>query len=428
MVASTIDDAAKRLMDTAVSLAQSAPMLRDSVLDDQAHLLRLSHGGTIRSIPSSIRQAIGWTIDLLITDESGYLEEGFWRHLEPVIAARPGARVVVAGTPWGGPDHWYRRLLQEGFDSPGEWVRSWKLPASVTPLIDKEWLARKRATMDPDLYRRTYEAEFTDVSGGYFTESELMRAVADYDLMPPRDAQRYARHDWETDRTLPGFSAVAGLDWGYAVDASAAVVLSVLDDGGANEQTVFYLPWLEAHHQLEYHRMVAKCVDIARGWQVHAFASELNGPGPAPTQDLRRELTRGGLGGTVVGVWTDQRAKQAGFGVVKSALQRGALVLPRHSGLLAELRGLVYEQTPSGGLKIGPAAGRPSPDIAMALMQAARCLVPAPSPAYRVFGASDLTGAVQLPSGTWFPPRPRPAAGMHGYTFPQGAERVSNAW
>ena len=114
---------------------------------------------------------------------------------------------------------------------------------------------------------------------------------------------------------------------------------------------------------------------------------------------------------------------------MKGGLQRGTLVLPRHAGLLAELRGLVYEQSESGGLRIGPAAGRPSPDMAMALMQVTRCMVPGPSQHHSAFGASDLDGAVRLPSGTWFPARPRAATGMHGFMAPQGAERrITNAW
>lgn len=429
MVASTIDDAAMRLMGHTVRLARSAPLLRDSVLDDQAHLLKLSNGSAIRSIPSSVRQAIGWTIDVLVADEAAYLEQNFWDHLEPVIAAREGARVIVASTPWGPSGHWFRQMWQDGWDAPGEWCRSWKLPASASPLIDQAWLERKRATMDPDVFKRTYEAEFTDIAGAYFTEAELMSAVADYDLMTPQEAKSQAVWEWEESRHFPAFGGVLGLDWGYSRDASAAVVLSVLDDQGANDQTVFYIPWLEAHHQLQYHLMVDKCVDIARGWRVHAIASELNGPGPMPTSELRRAIMREGLGSHVAGVWTSQRSKQAGFSVVKGGLQRGTLILPRHAGLLAELRGLVYEQSESGGLRIGPAAGRPSPDIAMALMQATRCMVPGPSPHHTVFGASDLEGAVRLPSGAWFPAHPRATESMHGFTAPQGAERRdSNAW
>ena len=431
LIASTIDDAAKRLIDTAEAIAAAAPMLRASVTDDQAHLMKLSNGSVLRAIPSSIRQAVGWTVDTLLADESGYLDEAFWTHLEPVIAARPAARVIVAGTPWGGPGHWFRTLYQRGIDHPDDWARSWKLPATVSPLISKQWLEEKQKTMDPGLFARTYLAEFTDVSGAYFTEDEIMCAVADYDLMTPQRAQEFASlgEDWYGEkRKFPAFGAVAGLDWGYAKDASAAVVLARLDDQGANEQTTFWLPWLESHHRLPYHAMVDKCLDIARGWQIHAWASELNGPGPMPTQELRRSVLRAHLGGQVVGVWTDQRSKMAGMGAVKGALQRGTLILPRHPQLLSELRGLVYEQTESGGLKIGPAAGQASPDIAMALMQSARCMVPGPNPDYHVFGSADLRDATRLACGTLFPARPRGTLATTGFQVPQGAEKPDAGW
>jgi hypothetical protein len=431
LIASTIDDAAKRLIDTAEAIAAAAPMLRASVTDDQAHLMKLSNGSVLRAIPSSIRQAVGWTVDTLLADESGYLDADFWEHLEPVIAARANARVIVAGTPFGGPRHWFRTLYRRGMDQPDEWVRSWKLPASVSPLISKKWLEEKRKTMDPDIFARTYEAEFTDVSGAYFTEDEIMSAVADYDLTTPLQAKGLATwdDDWYGDkRKYPASGGVVGLDWGYARDASAAVLLSRLDDGGANDQAVFWLPWLESHHRLPYHAMVDKCLDIARGWQVHVFASELNGPGPMPTQELRRSVGREGLGSHVIGVWTDQRSKMAGMGAVKGGLQRGTLILPRHQQLLSELRGLVYEQTESGGLKIGPAAGQASPDVAMALMQAVRAMVPGPNPGYRAFGVADLVNATQLACGTWFPARPRGTLSMAGFQAPQGAERPDAGW
>ncbi|MGH3254838.1 MAG: terminase large subunit domain-containing protein [Streptosporangiaceae bacterium] len=432
LIASTIDDAAKRLIDTAEAIAAAAPMLRASVDTDQAHLMKLSNGSVLRAIPSSIRQAIGWTVDTLIADEAGYLEAAFWNHLEPVIAARPDARVIIAGTPWGAPGHWFRTLYQRGIDHPDEWARSWKLPAAVSPLISKRWLDEKQKTMDPDEFTRTYLAEFTDVSGAYFTEDEIMSAVADYDLMTPQRAQEFASlgEDWYYGgkRMFPAYGGVVGLDWGYARDANAAVVLARLDDQGANDQSVFWIPWLESHHRLPYHAMVGKCLDIARGWQVYAFASELNGPGPMPTQELRRDVIRNGLGSPVVGVWTDQRAKMAGMGAVKGGLQRGTLILPRHPQLLSELRGLVYEQTESGGLKIGPAAGQASPDVAMALMQATRCMTPGPNPEYHVFGTSDLRDATRLACGTWFPARPRGTLGMTGFQVPQGAEKPDAGW
>jgi len=433
LVAAPIDDAAKRLMDTCVTLARGAPLLAGSVVDDQKHLLTLSNGSVVRSIPSSIRQAIGWTVDLLVTDESGYLDEAFWEHLEPVVVARPGSRVVAASTPWGGPGHWFRAMWERGADSPDGWCRSWRLPASVSPLIDKGWLEEKRRTASPDYFARMFEAEWTDVSGSYFAESELMDAVADYELITPEEARGAAAWSRWADglvRERP-FSAVGGADWAYSRDKSTAVLLAVLADGGANRETVFYVPWCEGHHGLAYHAMVEKWAEIARGWRLHAVASELNGPGVMPTQELRRRLAEEGLPAGVHGVWTDQRAKAAGFSAIKGGLQRGTLVLPRHPGLLAELRGLVYEETPSGGLRIGPAAGKASPDLAMGLMQAARCMRPAPNLEHGPFSAGDFAqqGAVRLPTGTWFPPEPRPSESAHGFISPQGAERRdANAW
>jgi hypothetical protein len=61
---------------------------------------------------------------------------------------------------------------------------------------------------------------------------------------------------------------------------------------------------------------------------VHIWASEVNGVGMAPTQDLRRRLREEHITGHVMDVWTDSRRKQAEFSLLKSAMQSGHWCYP----------------------------------------------------------------------------------------------------
>jgi hypothetical protein len=136
---------------------------------------------------------------------------------------------------------------------------------------------------------------------------------------------------------------------------------------------------LEAHPRLEYSGFVDRLITIAGGYRVYIWASEINGVGAAPTQDLRRRLREEGISGHVQEVWTDGRRKQAGFSVLKSAMQDGTLILPRDPDLTRELSHLDYERTPAGSLRIAARQGADD-DRAMSLLQAASCIKAAGQP------------------------------------------------
>ena len=318
LVASALEDAAKRLMGTMTGLARQAPMLAGSVTDEQVLRMTLTNGSACQAIPSSIRQAIGHTVDLLLTDESGYLSNTFFDHLEPTIIARPGSRMVAFSTPWGGPDAWFRRLFQRAEDdraagkADGPYA-SFRWPSTMSPLMDREALAAIEARGDTESFRRMYLGEWTDETGAWFTEAEIEAATADYRLMPPERARALSSFDHEVKARERQYSAVVGVDYGYSVDKNVAVAISALEDMGANDRVIHYVSHLEGHHRMEYAPFVERLTDIARSYRVFTFASEVNGVGSAPTQDLRRKIREEGLGGYVQDVWTDHRRNRPAF-------------------------------------------------------------------------------------------------------------------
>lgn len=427
LLVSSGDDSSKELLATCAGYASASPLLAGSVLDETKSQLVLSNGSTITSVPASAKRIRGRSIDLLVLDEAGFIDPELWQAAEPSIVARPGSRVILSSTPWGTVDHFFRVNWRRGMDQPGAMHESFHWPSTASPLADRELIELWRETWPSYKFEAEVLAQWTDDSGAYFSTAELEGAVADYELVSPADAGRVSL--WGSG---PGVVA-GGIDWGMARDQNAVVLVGGLDDEGLNDDEVprFFVPWLEARTRWAWSDFITTLTEIpgASGYDVRVYASEVNGVGAWPTDDLRQRVFASGRIGltTVAGVWTDVRRKQSGFGMVKSLLQSGRLVLPRHPGLLSELRALEFEQLPGGSMRLAVPDRAGHDDVAMALMQAVSCIHPQAltsrqwAPGARQGGEVLRTGA-----GVLLPAAPRPAAGV-GWTFTSPKGRESGA-
>ncbi|WP_237172961.1 terminase large subunit domain-containing protein [Prescottella equi] len=367
LLVSAGETASLRLLEECAALALNSPMLAGSVMDDHKTQLLLSNGSRIISVPASQRQIRGWSVDLLIIDEAGFVDNEIWRAAEPSIIARPGSQVILLSSPWGNFEHFFRRLWKQGTDTPSADVTAFHWPSSVSPLISQDDLNKIQAREPAHYFNREYLAEWTDETGAYFTTDELDNAVADYELIPPEQTER------------PPL-VVGGIDWGYSNDANAVVFLAAQGDVELNrshvgdEQAVFYIPWLEAHHRMPYAAFIDRLDVIANHFHVFRYVSETNGPGEMPSQVLMDRMMRQShsRGMTQVNkVVTDIRRKASGFGRLKVLLQQGRLVLPNHPALLRQLHSLEFEQTATGQFRIAVPESAGHDDLAMSLLQAA---------------------------------------------------------
>jgi len=357
--------AARRLLEECATLASASPLLRGSVVDDQRTQLTLSNGSRIISVPASQKQIRGWPVDLLIIDEAGFVDNEIWRAAEPAIIARPGARIILSSSPWGGIDHFFRQLFNRGMDSPDARYASFHWPTSLNPLVSADDLEAIRERESSHYFNREYLAEWTEEAGAFFSTDEIDSAVANYELVDPMTA----RGDYRV---------VGGLDWGMAHDANAVVYLAASGDVDLNaakhrSEPVFWIPAIEQHFRMEYATFIDRLIDHAKRMNVQRFISETNGVGQMPTQVLKQRMndlpSPGGLH-HVNAVATTIHRKNAGFSRMKVLLQSGRLVLPNHPDLLRQLHALTYEQTEIGTLKISVPENIGHDDLAMALMQA----------------------------------------------------------
>jgi hypothetical protein len=223
LVVSAGDTAAKRVTADTAALAQGSALLAGSVVDESSQVVTLSNGSTIRSVPSSMAQIRGWSIDLLILDEAAFISSEIWRAAEPAIVARPGSRVLASSSPWGAVDHGFRTLWRRGMDSPDAMYETCHWPSTVSPLVDQALVDHWRESWPELEFRREVLAEWTDDAGAYFTEQELTDAVGNWEIVPPADGAELG-------------VVVGGVDWGFATDANTLAVIAPrpeLDEPGA---------------------------------------------------------------------------------------------------------------------------------------------------------------------------------------------------
>ncbi len=470
LVVSAGEQAAKDLLAKVRELV-AHPLARGSVVDEGLMQVILTNGSVIRAVPSSERQVRGPSVDLLILDEAGGIEDAVINAAMPTTAARPDARIVMASNPWGQVGRFYRDIRasdrQKG-NHPSIDVYRWTMVDS--PWLSSEQVEHDRATMPAAQFAAEYEGQFAGVGNLYFDPAHVEAALADYQMLAPQDAN---------DETVS-----LGLDWAKSFDRQAIVAVGVLDDYGLSARQVeggrpvLLVPWLETASR-SYGEQIGEVVDLVKGarsrgraasrrlpnevaggkvqattggglnasgtgmffedfgeltrWRtrlglghrpgcfhVPVIVSETNGVGDYPTEDLADKLgrpvqTRGEFEANprrpvVVGWWTSLQSKMTAYGRVRALLARQQLVLPNELELKRQIRGVTFEMLPEGGMRIGADQESTHDDLTDALSLAVMGLPASWEAAYRPSEslALDSDEWVETGAGHLIPRRPRP--------------------
>jgi hypothetical protein len=155
------EDASKRLLAMCASAAAASPLLGPSVIDEYAAELSLSNGSSIRSVPSSAAAIRGQSIDLLAVDECAQVEPDLLLSAAlPTTAARPHARIVLAGSPGSpeGPFYDFARAGERG----DEHVESFHWNLADATWIEATVIDAARAQLPAAAFAREYEGVFSD--------------------------------------------------------------------------------------------------------------------------------------------------------------------------------------------------------------------------------------------------------------------------
>lgn len=384
------EDASRRLLADVRGLVSGSAFLRASAVDEQAGLLTLTNGSSIRSVPASERQIRGWRVDLLLVDEAALVADDLLLGAAfPTTAARPDARIVMASSANVASGAFYDHAIRG--EQGSQHVRTFRWRLADATWIAASTIAAARESMSPLRFSAEYEGEFASGAGALFDRYVLDRALIDWPLARLADLQPRARlavgHDWAgpgQDRNatvalgrIPGESvfAVVGLErWPAGtpmLDVVAAlagtpahVALLTAERVGLGESACELLvkEWrkrpeeagggVPGHVLVDAHRWNAWLDERRRGTR-----RGLRLPWEKPPPFVTRKNLH----------YTSSASKATMFSTLRLLMDRGALRIPRSADeLVRELLMLRVDLTAAGNERIA-AAGAGHDDLAMAL-------------------------------------------------------------
>jgi hypothetical protein len=386
LVVSAGEEASRRLLAEVRRVAAGSPLLAGSVVDELAGLLTLSNGSEVRSVPASERQVRGWSVDTLLCDEAGLIsDELLLGAALPTTAARPDARIVLAGSAnvAAGAFYDHAKLGEAG----SEHVRTFRWSLSDCAWISPSAIEAARESMSALRFAAEFEGVFAGSADALFPRSALDRVTVDY------------RPD-DLGGMLGPARVVAGVDWGMTTDHSAIVALGRLpvEAEGPTFGVRCAYAWPSGY---PLHRVVGEIAGSPAHYD--AVTAELNGLGGPSAEMLWRALAERGyfVGGgpraprwfvindsesreetaararrlrpagfrtAKRGVHTSAGMKAATYSALRLLVDRERLLLPASAtDLLRELLLLRVELTPTGGERIEASSGHDDLADALAL-------------------------------------------------------------
>ena len=310
--------------------------LYDSVLRSSREQVEFTNGSLVHALPASglIR---GLTATRVLVNEARDVldEEETYSAVEPMLLTTGGSLAIFT-TPFG-----RQGRVWDAFHSP-LYLKT-QVPSSASRYASEEHLESQRLEMSAALFACEYEAQFLDVADSYFSVESIARCTRDYDLRLAAEA---------------GETYSLGIDWARTRDTSAMVVV------GRDEEDHLHVRAIRSFLGTPMPDQVAFVLHLHSVFRFRRIVSEHAGLGIGPTDQLKRDLGR-----TVEAFKPSVERKALGYDALKTRLERGTVVLPRHPKLLQELRSLAFRLTPSGAMTIHHPGGG-SDDYADALMLA----------------------------------------------------------
>jgi hypothetical protein len=374
VVSPAIENSRNFLRDLTDLIAGSK--LSGSLVDEQTQLVTLSNGSEIRCVAATEGQVRGRgrNLRLVIVDEAAFVPSSIWRALFYTLFDErgSGSQAYLLCSPWG--KNFFRDAFERGMAGDEDYAAfQWSMREN--PTISAAFIERERERIAPSEAAAEIDGHWLDAQGNLFAPSLLESVTADIEIPALASLHGPAR-------------GIIGCDWGVSYDHSAAVGIYRLPSAHLNEPgpPVFVALPFSWPVSTPLHEVVDAVVPVADNFLY--VASETNGVGSMPTQELFRRARREFA--TTKFIWgpinTTAASKTIGYATLLGLIERGRLVLPRHPGLLRQMAGLRFEQGERGFTRIEADDTAANDDLCDALMLA--------SLPYRPSGAHRLVCAL----------------------------------
>jgi hypothetical protein len=219
LIISAGEASARALLTKALRVITGSPLLRSSLVEEQAALIRLSNGSEIRSVPASEAQVRGHTVDLLLIDEAAMVSDDLILGAAvPTTAARSRhARIVLASSANRADGVFYDLAARGEAGDPHVVTHRWGL--AECPWISASMVEAARASMSAARFAAEYEGVFASGENALLSRSLLSRVVMPFRLHRLPDLRGPAR-------------LASGVDWGASYDRSAFAAVARVPQGG----------------------------------------------------------------------------------------------------------------------------------------------------------------------------------------------------
>lgn len=260
-----------------VKMVEKAPFFRRK--KEQEKYIEFKSGGSI-TLKSADRpdNLLGAGLAFVVLDEAAVMMPFVWTDvISPMLMDTYGSGAMLISTPRGVGNYFYDLWQLGQSERDIDW-KSWKLPTSTNPFVDKRYIEAQKKLMVSHKYRQEILAEFLASAGGAFNNVENVLTL---DILNSPDM--YFDEivvDPDTGLTLP-VEYVMGVDWGRYKDKT--VITTFEKVSGAQ---VF----LEQFTDINYEYQKDRVADLIEIWGPTRAYVESNSMGGPQSEKLKADL------------------------------------------------------------------------------------------------------------------------------------------
>lgn len=349
----------KIMYDQIRAYAHAHPLLEKSVKKSTLEKIELYNNSVIHNFPvgDNAEKVRGFSINMLIVDEAAYIKERIYTAILPSLASTNG-KLILIGTPAARSGLFFTAFYPEkgseelSLDFSTHWypysyaLEVQKVGANGVPLFDpktgspitqlnKSWLEYQARSMPPGAFSQEYEAAFTDEAMNFFSRSEILANLEDYEMeFAPDGNSTYGM----------------GVDFAKYQDSYVAIVVKKPPIGPLK------IAYIYERKKRDYSETVAKTIEIAKRFRCAHIFADSTGVGEPNVEVLRKELI--GLS-KVHGInMTSLTLQNDMYANVSRLLGEGMLKLPMFAEeLRKQLYNVIRTLTPQGKTKIEAPGG-----------------------------------------------------------------------